>query len=281
MILQQSKNESGQTLVIIVFVMVIALAVGIGISNRFVSNLRISSVVDSSGRAVSVAEALVERLLIVDNSTLEDYINFGSCGSNCTLTIPGIDGVDATATATLSYEGNTSDPLQVPLTVSETVEVNLDTYNDLSDSWVCWDDISGFPGSAQPSIVAMHVFGNSGSYSMNTYAYNAISSTNTSNGFDTATALYGYDNCITISGQNNPRLLRLRPIYNSVTAYFIPDSGVTVPSQGIRIEAEGSVLDTRKTVTVIKSATSLPVDFDFAIISRSETEPLSNTTLSE
>ncbi len=274
-----SKNDSGQTLVVVVLVMIAALSMGVSISSRFISNLRIGVVSDSSSRAVAVSEALVERLLLLDNAVLEDYINFGSCGSACTLTIPGADGVDATATATVSYEGNSADALEVPLTLSETVEVNLDGYPNGTSSWVCWDDLAGVTGSLQPSIVAMHVYGTTGNYAMKSYAANALSSTNTTNGFSTASAGHGHDNCLTITGRTNPKILRLRPIYSSVTAYFIPASGQNVPSQGIRIESQGEVLNTSKTVTVIKSTTSLPVDFDYAIISRSETEPLSNTTL--
>ncbi|HRY56822.1 MAG TPA: hypothetical protein P5014_01525, partial [Patescibacteria group bacterium] len=70
------KTEKGQTLIIAVIIMAIALAVGVTVSSRFMSTLKNISESDNSTRALAVAEAAIENMLVVPQETLENYINY-------------------------------------------------------------------------------------------------------------------------------------------------------------------------------------------------------------
>jgi type II secretory pathway component PulK len=76
----QNSKQKGQTLVIVLFIMVVALTIGVIISNRFIKTLRDISQSDSSSRALAVAEAAIENILLVPQETLEDYVNYGIVG---------------------------------------------------------------------------------------------------------------------------------------------------------------------------------------------------------
>ena len=76
-------NQKGQTLVIVLLVMILALATGLIVSNRVIQGFKRSVKIDSSVRALGVAEALVERILTLNSGTLDDYIANNSCGSAC------------------------------------------------------------------------------------------------------------------------------------------------------------------------------------------------------
>ena len=269
------NSELGQTLVIVVVLMILALTIGVTVSNRFIANLRTQVKVDSSYRAQAVAEALIDQLLILPDSTLEDFVTYGNCGSTCTLTITGGDNVVSTAQATLSTLGNSATPIEVPLSTTDSVEFNLSGYGNNQQLWVCWQSLSGVSATEQPSVVLLHLYGSVGSYSAQSYTANTIGSTN-SNNFSTAVAAQGYQNCVVVAGVSNPKALRLRALYNNVDVFVVPASGQSLPSQGIQIASTGTVLDAKKKVTVVKSRPYLPVDFDFTLYSKSLDSALTN-----
>ncbi len=268
-------SEHGQTLVIVVIVMILALTIGVTVSNRFISNLRTQVKVDSSYRAQAVAEALVDRLLVLPDSTLEDFVTYGNCGSTCTLTITGADNVVSTAQATLTTLGNSSASIEVPLSTTDSVEFNLNGYGNNQQLWVCWQSLAGVSAAEQPSVVLLHLYGSTGNYSTQSYAANTIGSSNTNN-FSAAVAAQSYQNCIQVSGVSDPKALRMRSLYNNVDVFVVPASGQSLPSQGIQITSTGTVLNAKKKVTVVKSRPYLPVDFDFTLYSKSLASPLTN-----
>ncbi|MBI2620610.1 hypothetical protein HYW61_00095 [candidate division WWE3 bacterium] len=266
-------NQSGQTLVIIVLVMMMALAVGTAVSSRFIKSISERVQTDSSVRALAVAEAAIERLLRLPDSTLQDYVKYGTCGSDCELEIVGGDGVVAKTTVVLGNVGGSSDILNVSLTTDSVVEVGLDGFNNNTDISVCWNNPSGI----KPSVAGILIYGGDDSLGVDNYAFNSIGSTNIDNGFDDAASVSGYENCFEAVGRTNPRLLRLKSYYNNVDAVVLPGNGASLPIQGILIEATGKVADAVKKVSVIRSNKFLPVQFDFAVFNKSATFPLSNS----
>ncbi|KKS20997.1 MAG: hypothetical protein UU77_C0010G0021 [candidate division WWE3 bacterium GW2011_GWC1_41_7] len=269
----KATNQSGQTLIIIVLVMLIALAIGVGISTTFISHIRNLTNTDSSNRAVAVAEAGVEKMLVLPMATLEGYINFGNCGAECIVNIIGDDGVEAKAEISLSYLGRSADPFPVDLSVADISEVNLKGYPDNTNFQVCWNEP---PSGDVPSITGMFFYGTVGSYAVDNYAYNSTASLNGSNGFDTAAGSGGYSSCFTVTGRVNPVIFRLKAVYNSVEAFIVPAVGATLPSQGIVVTSQGMVDDQVKKVVAIKSDPHLPGEFDYVLYSKSATDPLSN-----
>ena len=96
------------------------------------------------------------------------------------------------------------------------------------------------------------------------------------NNFSAAVSILGDDNCFNVNSQTNPDAVRFRSVYNDVTAYIIPDSSASLPTQGVLISSIGEVLDTQRKVEVIKSNPFVPLPFDYVLYSKSEDVPLSN-----
>lgn len=266
-----AQNQKGQTLIIIFFVMILALSVGVSVSNRYITSLRSSTRTYTRFRSTAVAESGLERILTKSKQELDDYITYGTCGSNCQLQIVNDDGLTETATLTLSYLGNSSDIFNVLLKTDDVREINLKGYPDNTDLTVCWDDPTS---GAIASVVGMLVYENGG-YKADAFAYNSSTSSYT-NGFSNTTGAEGYQSCFTINTKSSPQILRLRSIYNSVDVAVIPAGTAQIPSQGILIESLGEVLDTKEKVSVVKGDNILPMQFDFTLYSKSTTDPLSN-----
>ncbi len=265
------KEERGQTLLAVVFLLMLALGVVVSVSEKFYKTLRIFSTGDSNVKATAVAEALAERLLAEDNSVLENYIT--NCGGNCSLSVTDPRGISSSATAIITYLGNLA-TYSLPIGRVDSSEVNMTNYPNNRNFWVCWNSTSS--GATAPSLYAIFVSGAAGSYGTDTYAYNSANSTNTFNGFSTAAPLYTYQNCFRIDGRTAPKLVRLKAYYSDVTVTIVPDTGLTVPQQGVQIDIVGTSGDAKKTLTITKTPVALPQDFDYALLQRSTTDPLSN-----
>jgi len=260
--------EKGQTLVAIVVLMVLALTVGVVVSNRFIKSLRDISQSDNSSKALAVAEAGIERMLLVPNETLEGYINFGNCGSDCVLEITGALGIKVRADISLSFLGATSDPFEMKGKEGEAIQVYLSGYSSGATLDVCWDDSS--------SIYASYIYDQSGVIKSNIYAYNPVSYVGFDNGFTEAASSHGHQSCFTVTASNTPKLLRIKPFLSDPMIYVIPSEGQNLPSQGVLIISTGRAGNAIRVVKVLKATSSSPEYFDFVIYQKSDTDPLSN-----
>ncbi len=270
--MKQENSQKGQTLIIIVFIMIAALAIGVSVSNRFITTLSITSDAYAGYQAQAVAEAAIENILTLTSTQLKEFIQFNSCGSYCQLEIVGPDGVVQTATVTLSTLGTDSQPFTTRLSRDEITEINLNGYGNNKTLSVCWN---APPSGELPSVYGILLRGTQGNYVANNYAYYSAGSSQI-NGFSPAVSANGYQNCMILNTGTNPQALRVRSIYNDVEVTVIPDSSATLPTQGILIESVGRVQDSVKTVSVIKSENMVPLDFDYILYQKSESEPLSN-----
>lgn len=263
------NNENGQVIIIATFIMALALAIGISVSNRFISGIRNLSEADNSSKALSLAEAAVERILLLPTSTLESYITNNNCGSDCQLEIVDTTGQRLTATVNLSYTGQTIDePYPLELLEGQTVEIFLQGYTSGQNVYVCWN--------TDASIEALYVNTQSGTVRVTPYTSNAASSIHTENGFPTATALYGYNSCLTVPTTNTPQALRIKSYYRETEVHVLPASGYGLPIQGIQIEAVGAAGKARRKVTVIKTNSYVPTQFDYVLYQKSDSQALSN-----
>ena len=264
----KSKNEKGQTLIIAVIIMVIALAIGITVSSRFISTLRNISESDNSARALAVAEAAIENMLMVPQETLESYINYNNCGNNCVLEISGESNYRARADVTLSFAGSTNDPYSIKVYDGEVYQLSLDGYGSSSNIDVCWD--------SDASVYASYVYESSGLILNDIFAYNPLGYTGIINGFDEATSLHEHSSCFSVTTTGTPRVLRVKPYNDDSKMYFVPASGQNIPSQGILISSVGRSGDAVKTVQVLKTTGAVPEYFDYVIYQKSLNTPLSN-----
>jgi len=266
----EKRKEKDQTLVAILVLMVLALTVGVVVSNRFIKSLKDISQSDNSSKALAVAEAAVERILLLPNETLEGYINFGNCSSDCVLEITGVLGQKVRADVSLSFIGASNEPFQLKGKEGEVSQVSLSGYTSGSTLGVCWDD--------DASIYASYIYEQSGVIKSNVYAYNAIGYSGFDNGFTEATSSQGHQNCFNVIASNTPKLLRIKPFLSDPVIYVIPSGGQNLPSQGVLITSTGRAGSAIRTVKVLKSMSSAPEYFDFVIYQKSYTDPLSNRT---
>ncbi|HOD01264.1 MAG TPA: type II secretion system protein [bacterium] len=264
----QKNGQKGQTLVITLFVMVIALTVGVIVSSRLISTLRNVSESDNSSRALAVAEAAIENILLLSQETLEDYINYNNCGNDCVLEILGESNYRARADVILSFAGASNEPYVVKVKEGEVYQLFLDGYGSNSVVNVCWDNNS--------SIYASYIYGDSGSVSLEVYAYNPVGYPENENGFSEATPLHGHTNCFLVDTVGAPKALRIKPYNEETFVYFVPAEGQDIPSQGILIKSVGRSGDAVKTVEVLKTAGAAPGYFDYVLYQKSANDPLSN-----
>ena len=262
------KDQTGQTLVVMVFLMIVATTIGVTISNRFMSTLKGFVRTDDSTKALRAAEAIIERLLVVPNETLEGYIAFGNCGSACTYSITEPNGNIISANVTLEYSGNSTDPFSLGLEPGEAGQISLQGYTSGSSLDVCWQSAS--------SIHAAYIYEESAVTKINSYAVNSVSSPYSGNGFDTAVANHGYPNCFTINTMVTPKYIRIRPYYERAVVYAVPAIGQTIPRQGIIMDAHGYSGETVKHITVLKTDAMAPGFFDYALLQTSEVSDLTN-----
>ncbi len=249
--------------------MLVALSIGIAISSSFYKRLKIVSQADMSSRAGAVAQAGVEHMLLLPQSTLNNYVTNNSCGSNCVVQITGADNVVATANVELSRLGSSTAAYGIDLLQSDMMQVNLSGYPQNTALSVCWNE-------PNMSVFTNYIYGTSGSYLSDSYSYNAVGSTYGNNGFSNATAAFGYSSCFTFTTKANSVMLRLKSIYTDGQAFIRPATNVSIPQQGILVKSIGSAGTTRKTLSVVVSDSVVPIDFDYVLYQKSATDPLSN-----
>lgn len=267
-----STNQKGQTLIIMFFIMVIALSIGISISNRFVKQTRSTTESVQSERAKSVAESLIESLLVLDVNDLEQYIISGDCEGNCYLELTNVDGTTDFANATLTYAGDSVEPYLFKMDDSRVFQLYLKDYPADDDIYVCWNNP---PSGLQPAIYSSLIYGTEGTYDINVAAYNSSGST-VNNGLANASGANGYDSCFTIVVPANAELLRLMNFYREAKVYVIPQAGNIIPPQGILMTSVGNSGGVTREITVAKTTNVLPAMFDYVIYNKSQNNAFSN-----
>lgn len=261
-------NQSGQTLIIIIVVMTLALTIGVIVSSRFISTLRNISESDNSSRALAVAEAAIENILIIPDETLVGYVNHNNCGSDCILEISGLSGYKARADVTLSFAGSSNEPYKIKIPSGEVYQLSLNGYGSDTEIDVCWDN--------QSSIYASYIYEQSGGVLSQSYTYNPVGYSGPINGFLEAISNHSHLSCFSVNAVGVPRALRIVPYSQESVIYFIPSSGQNIPSQGIEITSVGRAGDAVKTVKVLKTTGYVPEYFDYAVYQKSLDDPLSN-----
>lgn len=262
------RQQKGQTLVVVLMIMILALSMGLTISSRFVKNLHNVVGADNSSKATGVAEAAVERILLLPADTLTSYINNNTCGSDCALQITDSTGQKLDATVTLSFVGNSGSSYPISIAEADAAAVSLTGYQQGRSVYVCWNDSN--------SIIGYYIYTQSGVTKATPFAYNAVLANNTTNGFSSASANFGYQNCFSIVASQTPIALRLHSVYGRTDVNVLPEAGFNIPVQGIKIVSTGKVGNATKIITVIKSTTFTPAYFDYSVYQKSETDALSN-----
>jgi hypothetical protein len=265
------QTKKGQILVAMVILMLLSLSLGISIAGGFITNVKVQTQADELSKAQAAAEALIEKMLLTPSETLESYIANNSCGSACTWQVTDTTGQSITATATLSYAGNSTDIFDTDLEVTSIFQLNLKSYTSGKKIDICWN--------TPASVYASYIKETSGVISSKAYAFNSTSTTYPDNGLPTASANHGYTNCFTVTATESPIMVRLKSYYLNTPVYIVPETGQTIPKQGVLITSLGKSGTATREVTVLKTTGTLPGMFDYAIYQKSPDDPLSNVTL--
>lgn len=279
------KKNSGQVVLLLVLITVVGLTIGLSLISRTVTDVRISSQIEQSGRAFSAAEAGVENAL--------QSINSGAITPTGSLSI---NNLEAEANYSIKTYGGTSDVLVFNQTEVNTTQivwlVNHDngrniiipasapypvSYNSTVD--ICW----GSDPNSDPAIEVSLYYLLTGEYRVVKAAYESIGG----RGNNFYSSDVGVNNCggnyryhklikfsdpvpdgFNLSDSSTILLaLRLRPLYANSSIAIMPQSGsFNLPKQGEIITSVGRTgTDTVRKIEVINGYKQLPSILDFAL----------------
>jgi Tfp pilus assembly protein PilX len=287
-------SASGQILVLVLLVVLVALTIGLSIASRTLSTLRNTAELDQSNRAFSAAEAGIERALALlkTNPTACD-------NTDCSASISGVE-----AKVDVSEAGGTTDAFGVAnVDKDDVLQANLDGYSGstLNLYWGSKGDNAGSTCPNASAVVVSIVYRNSGTgaYGLGKGAYDAcLDAARASNNFDRSSVTvdppnvlslqdgstqgeYGYKVSLNLAAGgpyvpvgNVPVMARVRLMYVGDKPVAFDPSGNMLPVQGQQIISTAVVGGKQRTVKVLKSTSSLPSIFDYALFNGS-TSPLS------
>ncbi len=276
------KYQKGQVVLILVLITVVGLTVGLSLISRTVTDVRISSQIEQSGRAFSAAEAGIE-------TALKTAIINGPTG---TIELPGAD-----ASYNVTALGDSTNIYSFPLTPSgQSQTIWLVPHNDdgtLKETEprppvgkayppdasfdLCW----GSDVLAQPAVVLSLYYKDGSDYKVAKLAYDSLGSRG--NNFYLADTTGNYcngiyrfkktlqpnlvpENGFGVSGASITLLaLRIHVLYDS-TAFAIKPSTAALPLQGKLITSTGETnTGIVRRVQVNQGYPSLPGLLDFTL----------------
>lgn len=290
------RSASGQILVLVLLVVLVALTIGLSIASRTLSTLRNTAELDQSNRAFSAAEAGIERTLAL----LKADPNLDCEVTDCTGNISGID-----AKVTVADAGGTTDAFGLStLEKDDVLQVNLDTYSGSSLD-LYWGNQGDNAGSTCPNasaVVVSVVYKNTATnaYGLGKGAYDAcLDAARSGNNFERPSATFEVDplNVLDLQGGETrgnygykvslnlapggpyvgagslPVMARVRLMYVGDKPIAFDPNGNLLPVQGQQIVSTAVVGGKQRTVKVLKTTSSLPAIFDYALFNGS-TSPL-------
>lgn len=248
----------GQAVIIIIVGMVIALTIGLSIAAQSIISLQTATDEEQSQRAFSAAEAGIERALSenqpltdvdLGNNTMIKEVTVNTIAQNNLLLNDGLPALQ-------------NDPVDV--WVSDYPDYTAPQSGTLDIYW-------GSATNCTEAAVEIIVVSGASINAATTQKYTADPCTTRGNGFSTP-GTNGYSTgSFTIGGTTlrnrqtmtitNGRIVRIVPLYASTTIGVIASGGITLPSQGSRIESVGQVGDTQRKITVYRGFPKFPYEF--------------------
>lgn len=281
----QVLNQKGQTLVFILLIMTIALAVGVAISSRTVSTVRRTTNVDTSSRALAVAEAAAEYYLARQPAELENSTNsmtgFTSptqSPTSCTPATPPTPTVYppvVAGTSTISSDIGANAQVSVRRVGCMNNPSNPGITFDIQQDRVLEFRINSTSNAQArlrftvPTInaVALYVF----------EIYNAGGTTptlrktgyNMNNSSIVSSFSTDADNQLDYDTQNYPQVVRVVPIGRGTSITTTLRAAYNIPFQGYEITSVGAIGGSQnavsRTIVATKSLPVLPAIFNFGV----------------
>lgn len=260
------RSQKGQALLIIVLVMVVALTVGLSLASRTIINIRNTREQASSQKALSAAEAGIERSIksqasigqttLSNNATYQTTVTQVLGTSRFLLNGGGtVSKNDATYVWVTSYSSNPDSLWQSPWS------------GDLSIYWGTSGQNCDVANNMPPAIEVSVISGSKDAPVMTRYVYDPCQTRRASNNFRPPTS----STPVTVSGTTltytatrtlaNALLVRINPIYaDSIIGAY--GGGAILPQQGITITSTGTSDDnTQRKVTVFQGYPEVPAEF--------------------
>ena len=285
MVTGYSRNEyqKGQVLLIIVLVMIVALSIGLSVVTRSITNLQISSEEESSQRALSAAEAGIERALQsqegvtgaipLENNSQIDNVTVDTLSGNEFLVNNGNlvlkdDGVDIG----LSRYDEDNPAVRYSDPYTNFISVYWGSPNNSCD------DANNQPAALELLLVTK---AEGEPAQIRHYALDACANRTVANNFcgETPAAtekcpkvdIYDATSAPDVNGQQfsyraqfgvaDGVMIRAVPLYASTTIGVITPQDAPLPSQGSVIESLGTSGSTQRKLSVYKGFSKIPTEF--------------------
>lgn len=268
----RKKNERGQAVLIVLLSLSVVLIIILYILSRSITDISLSSKDEDSLRAFSAAEAGVERALVIGASIPSTAINDATFNANVSSFARGTSSVvfpialKSGENATFWFIGHNADG---------TLGCTQEACFTGSQARFCWGDdnttdnpaieVTVYYKVGNEYRVSRKMFDPSGGRTQN----NSTPTTNcTVNG-----ERFEYGGVYSFSGLTNLQFATAKILYNTTTAHKIAidvsGSGSTLPSQGAKVNSNGSFGDSNRAIEVYQLHPEIPSIFTNVIYSGS------------
>ncbi len=262
------RKNSGQIVLILVLITVVGLTIGLSLISRTVTDVRISSQIEESGRAFSAAEAGVENALKVVNvfpTGTTKSVNLNNATADYSVSDMG---GDSSLYSFPLVEANSSQLLWL---VNHNSDGSLGTnYYDITGSIdICW----GAAGNKSAVILSLY-YETGGEYKIAKASFDSITRGNQFAIADTiggpfCGSSYIYKHTVNFNsdyGLSSANLIALRmtPVYENTSIGVKPTAQLPVQGNQVNSVGKSSTGVVRK-IQVNKSYNLLPNLLDFAL----------------
>lgn len=275
------KNNSGQALLLTLFSMAVVLTIALSIISRSVTDISITTGGEDALRAFSAAEAGVEQAIIAGSGDSFTFDNNASFTSSVTDFSSGISEF------IYPFGGLAAGDSGIIWYVSHDSDGNLEACSAMYPCYtgkainICWGKQGTPDDSAVTPAVEISTFYLDGTYKIHRVAIDPNAIRRGSNNFiapDTTKAMcqiegvgFAFQKNIDLKDLSNMKFARIRFLYNTESAPFGVEAAVPVnalfPSQGRKIDSQGSAGSSNRRVEVIQGYGELPAPFANALFS--------------
>ena len=265
---KRKKNNSGQAVLIVLLSLSVVLIIVLYIMSRSITDISLSNKDEDSMRAFSAAEAGIERALIT-----------GSFQSG------GFD--NANFTGSVSEFGQGDDTVVYPMSL-KSGEIATFWFNrpsdpvfDGSQAKICW----GTTATEPPAVEVSTYYLEGGVYKISRAALDPLAVSRTpTNYFTTATTgactvdneQFRYYSTVSLPTVGTLQFMTVKPLYNTTVSHKIGidvsnivNGGSLLPSQGVKINSDGSFAGANRSIEVYQLHPVAPSIFMNAVYSSS------------
>ncbi len=258
------EHERGQILLVIVLVITVVLTISLSLFTRSIVNIQLTSEEDQSQRALSAAEAGIEKTIIANSGISNGTFSNSATFSTTKRLLSGTEFLLNNGKLVFKNEG-------ADIWLSE---YSSDTSLIYQNPWggtvtIYWGDASDTCTSSESTntMAAVEVIVLSGTKNNPTssrYSYDPCAARRASNNFSIPSAgasVLGksFTNKIQFTVSAGSGLIaRVIPLY--ANSYFAIQGSPALPMQGTVIDSTGSVGDVKRKISVLQENPFLPAE---------------------